>query len=63
MADYGPVPGDQFGHYQRSLAYKDSKGLWVGEVCSYYRDGTRFYSKLIYNQNTTGAVSWCRPPL
>jgi hypothetical protein len=63
MADYGPIPGDQFGHAQRSLAYKDKRGTWFGEPCTYFLDGTRFYTKLIYNKNTTGAVSWCRPPL
>jgi hypothetical protein len=63
MADYGPVPGDQFGHAQRALAYQDAKGAWVGEACTYYLRGTRFWTKLIYNKNTTGAVSWCRPPL
>jgi len=63
MADYGPVPGDQFGHFQRSLAFKDNKGNWVGEACTYYLSGTRFWTKLIYNSNTTGAVSWCKPPL
>jgi hypothetical protein len=62
MADYGPVPGDQFGHGQRALAYKDNRGAWVGEACSYYLNGTRFWTKLIYNANTTGAVSWCKPP-
>jgi hypothetical protein len=63
MADYGPVPGDQFGHAERSKAYQDAKGNWVGEACTYYLSGTRFWTKLIYNKNTTGAVSWCRPPL
>jgi hypothetical protein len=62
MADYGPVPGDQFGHAQRSLAIQDTKGNWTGEACTYYLNGTRFWTKLIYNQNTTGAVSWCKPP-
>jgi hypothetical protein len=63
MADYGPVPGDQFGHSQRSQAYRDSRGNWVGEACTYYLSGTRFWTKLLYNSNATGAVSWCKPPL
>ncbi len=63
MADYGPVPGDQFGHAQRAQAYQDSRGAWVGEACTYYLNGTRFWTKLIYNNNTTGAVGWCKPPL
>jgi len=63
MADYGPAPGDQFGHAQRSRAYQDAKLSWVGEACTYYLNGTRFFTKLIYSSNTTGAVGWCRPPL
>jgi len=63
MADYGPAPGDQFGHAQRALAYKDGGGNWVGEACTYYLNGTRFWTKLLYNKNTTGAVSWCKPPI
>lgn len=62
MADYGPVPGDQFGHAQRALAYKDNKGKWWGEGCSYYSGGTRFSTTLIHNANVTGAVSWCKSP-
>lgn len=63
MADYGPAPGDQFGHAQRAKAYQDTKGNWVGEGCTYYLSGVRFTTSLIYNKNTTGEVSWCRPPL
>jgi hypothetical protein len=62
MADAAPEPGDQFGHAQRSKAYKDSKGNYVGEPCSYYLSGTRFYTKLIYSSSRTGDVSWCKPP-
>jgi hypothetical protein len=61
MADYGPVPGDQFGHAQRAAA-TDAAGNTVGEACTYYLSGTRFFTKLIKNTNSTGTVSWCRPP-
>jgi len=62
MADAGPVPGDQFGHAQRSKAYKDSKGKFVGEPCSYYLNGTRWFTKLLYSPSSNGDVSWCKPP-
>src|SRR5262249_37544125 len=62
MADYGPAPGDQFGHAQRSLATKDINGNNVGEACTYYLNGIRFFTKLIFNSNVTGAVSWCKAP-
>ncbi|HVR21655.1 MAG TPA: hypothetical protein VMS65_18195, partial [Polyangiaceae bacterium] len=62
MADYGAAPGDQFGHSERALSSKDAKGNWVGEACTYYLNGTRFWTTLIYNANITGAVSWCKPP-
>ena len=61
MADYGPVPGDQFGHWQRAQAVLDRSGKWVGERCSYYLGNVRYYTRLIYTSGRTGAVSWCTP--
>jgi hypothetical protein len=61
MADSGPYPGDQFGHVARSRAFF-SGGKYLGEPCSYYLSGTRFYTRLITSSNATGSVSWCRPP-
>jgi hypothetical protein len=60
MADYGPVPGDQFGHAERAKS-TDATGT-IHEACTYYLDGKRFYTQLILSTNTTGSVSWCRPP-
>jgi len=61
MADYGPVPGDQFGHAARAAA-TDAAGTVVGEACTYYVNGTRFFTRLIKSTNSTGSVSWCKPP-
>jgi hypothetical protein len=63
MCDYGPFPGDQFGHWQRSRAYQDASGQWVGEPCCYYAGNIRFFTKLIYSGSIAGAVSWCKSPL
>lgn len=61
MADYGPSPGDQFGHSQRARAYQDRFGRWIGEPCSYYLGSVRYFTKLIYTSGRGGAVSWCTP--
>jgi len=61
MADYGPVPGDQFGHVARARQI-NTDGQKQGEACTYYIDGTRFYTSLMESTNSTGSVSWCKAP-
>lgn len=61
MADYGPVPGDQFGHVARARQL-NSDGKPQGEACSYYQEGTIYYTQLIVSTNATGSVSWCKAP-
>jgi len=61
MADYGPVPGDQFGHAERAKS-QNGNGVVQGEPCTYYSGGKRFFTQLILSTNSTGSVSWCKPP-
>lgn len=61
MADWGGPPGDQFGHFQRAKSVRDRRGNWIGEPCSYYLGDIRFYTRLLYTESRTGAVSWCTP--